>query len=445
MKTKSWHLNRRTVLKGAGATLALPLLDCMIWPDSASAATIENSKKRFCTIYFPFGAPKVPEDHKYAEWNWLPKEENGTYRFRKIHEPLNDLKDRVTMLQGLSHNNNMGGHASADGFLTGTPIINGKGKNTISVDQVLADKYGQETRFSSMVLSIDGGIGAPSRANTLSFNRDGLPIPALSNLKQIFNRMFSVSSQQQMLAELKKKKSILDDVLEATKDVKRKFGKQDQAKLEEYLASVRSLEKRIHREEAWIGKPLPEIDTSGLKLEATLEDPSDYLSSMFDLIYLAFQTDMTRYSTFQIGNQDNIGLTHAFTKKLGMANGHHAMAHGMNKDQGPVNYGTYLQHLTKEYARFLTRLKDTPEGSGSMLDHTLTLYGCSNGYPTHSCIDLPLMLGGGEALGFKQGQYLKFDSQVPLTNLYTTILERLGAPQESFADSNGKMNSVLKT
>ena len=142
MKTKSWHIDRRTVLKGAGATLALPLLESMLWAGTAQAATIANSKRRFCAIYFPFGAPKVPEDHKHAEWNWLPKEENGSYRFRKIHEPLNDLKDRVTIFQGLAHRRNMGGHDSADGFLTGTPIVGGKGKNTISVDQALVEKYG---------------------------------------------------------------------------------------------------------------------------------------------------------------------------------------------------------------------------------------------------------------------------------------------------------------
>lgn len=447
MKNKSWHIDRRTVLRGMGAAIALPFPNSMAWAGGADAAAA-GAKKRFCAIYFPFGVPTLPEGHRHEQWNWYPQEmKDGSYQFREILKPLNGLKNDVTIFQGFahaSHQDSFAGHDSADGFLTGTAIKNGRGKNTISMDQVLADKFGHETRFASMVMSINGGIGAPSRSSTLSYNKDGMPIPAQANVSRIFNRMFSATSQIEALEQLKTNKSILDYVLESSKDLNNKVGKQDQAKLDEYLTSIRQLEKRIQKQAEWVGKPLPKIEADGLEIEATLAEPNDYITSMFDLMFLAFQTDMTRYATFQIGNQVNEGLSWELAIGLGMKTGHHNLAHSMNKDDGAAHYGEYLQYLNSEYARFLNRLKNTPEGSGTMLDNTLSLFGCSNGNPTHSCFNLPIIVSGGQGMGIKQGQYLKFDHGVPLSNLYLTMLDKLGAPQESFADSTGHLDGVSK-
>ncbi len=442
MKSKSWQIDRRTVLQGIGAAIALPWLDAMAWAKGSEALA---AKKRFCAIYFPFGAPTMPEGHPQAHWNWTPKEvKDGSYRFGEIMKPLTGLKNRVTVFHGLSHGRNMGGHNSADGFLTGTPADIRGGKNSVSVDQVVAEKYGKDTRFASLVLGTDGGIGSPGRSNTLSYRRDGSAIPAQRIVRIIFDQMFSAAAQKKLVTELKRKTSILDRVQESSKKLSAQVGKQDQAKLDEYLSSIRDLEKRIQKQEAWLGKELPEVDPSKLSLDATLESPKEYLQSMFDLLFLALQTNMTQAATFQIGNQDAGGSSAQLALRMGMKQAQHGLAHSMRKDDGAAHYGAYLQHITGLYAGFLNRLKSTKEGAGTMLDNTLSFYGSSNGSSTHSPLDLPLIMSGGESMGFKQGQYLKFNNDVPLTNLYATMLDRLGVPQESFADSTGTVNSVLR-
>ena len=155
-------------------------------------------------------------------------------------------------------------------------------------------------------------------------------------------------------------------------------------------------------------------------------------------------TDMTRTSTFQIGNQDPNALTSKLTRALGMKAAQHGLAHSMNKDDGAKNYGEYLQLLTGYYAKFLERLKNTKEGSNTMLDNTLALFGSSNSNGTHSSINLPLILSGGEGMGVKQGQYIKVEKNIPLGNMYATVLDRMGTPQKSFADSTGLINKMIK-
>lgn len=444
MKQKSWHIDRRTMLRGAGTAIALPFMDSMAWGNNVKAAAAKN---RFCSFFIPFGVTGVPKGHRHEMWNWLPEERaDGSYHFREVMQSLNPLKDRVTIVQGLHHLREAGGHGSGDGFLTGTSVSGPGAKNTVSVDQVYAHKVGDQTRFSSLVLGLDGGIGAPSRSNTLSYSLDGTPLPARTNVRRIFDQMFSKAAQEKIVADLKRKGSILDDVLESSKKLNGRVGKRDQAKLDEYLSSIRDLEKRIQKQEAWMQTDLPEVDSSQLALEATLtETPAEYLQCMFDIIHLAFQTDMTRSVTFQIGSQDAGGPSSVLTKALGMNAGHHQMAHAMNKDDGAMHYGKYLQYLTELYSKFLQRLKDTEEGSGTLLDSTLSLYGSSNNVGgTHGSTNLPIVISGGEAMGFKQGQNLKYGADVPLSNLYATMLEGLGAAVENFAESNGRLSEVLK-
>lgn len=442
MKTKSWQVDRRTVLQGIGAAVALPWLDAMAWGKAGEALA---AKKRFCAIYFPFGAPTMPEGHPQARWNWTPKEQkDGSYRFGEIMKPLVGLKNRVTVFHGLSHGRNMGGHNSADGWLTGTPADVRGGKNSISVDQIVAEMYGKDTRFASLVFGTDGGIGSPGRSNTLSYRRDGSAIPAQRNVRIIFDQMFSAAAQEKLVTELKRKTSILDRVRESSKRLSGKIGKRDQAKLDEYLSSIRDLERRIEKQEAWLGEELPDVDPSNLSLDATLESPKEYLQSMFDLLFLALQTNMTQAATFQIGNQDAGGSSAQLALRMGMKQAQHGLAHSMRKDDGAAHYGAYLQHITGLYAGFLDRLKSTREGDGTMLDNTLSFYGSSNGSSTHSPLDLPLVMSGGENMGFKQGQYLKFNNDVPLTNLYATMLDQLGAGTRSFNDSTGKIGTIVK-
>jgi hypothetical protein len=443
MKQKPWHIDRRTMLRGSGAAITLPFLDSMAWGQKDTVP----AKNRFCTFFIPFGVTGVPKGHRHEMWNWLPEERaDGSYHFREVMQSLNPLKDRVSIVQGLHHLRESGGHSSGDGFLTGTSVDGPGAKNTVSVDQIYAHKVGNHTRFSSLVLGLDGGIGAPSRSKTLSYSLDGTPIPARTNVRRIFDQMFSKAAQEKLVADLKRKGSVLDDVLESSKKLNGRVSKRDQAKLDEYLSSIRDLEKRIQKQEAWMQSELPEVDSSQLALEATLtESPAEYLQCMFDIIHLALQTDMTRTVTFQIGSQDAGGPSQALTTALGMHAGHHSMAHGMNKDDGAMHYGKYLQYLTGLYGKFLQRLQDTEEGSGTLLDSTLSLYGSSNNVGgTHGSTNLPIVISGGEAMGFKQGQNLKYGVDVPLSNLYATMLDGLGTPVETFAESNGRLREVLK-
>ena len=436
MKRKSWHIDRRTLLKGAGVTLALPLLNSMLWGKEESNFT---PKKRFCGVYFPFGVPMPSKGSTHAEWNWYPEVNGSEYRFREIMKPFESLKKDITIFKNVTHFKNPGAHDSGDAFLTGV-------RDSVSVDQILAEKYGHETRLASLSLSTDGGIGVRGRSNTLSYSSKGVPIPTENNLRRIFDRMFSVETQKKQIITLKKSKSILDVVMESSKSLKSKVGKQDQAKLDEYLTSIRQLEMRIQKEEQWLSKPLPNIDSKKIALDVTYKDANDYLKSMYDLIFLSLQTDTTRYATYQIANQQNSGQKGGdLPIHVGLGLGHqHSLSHAMNKDDGPKKYGQYLQILNTHYAYFLKRLQSAQEGSSNILDNTIVVYGSSNGNPTHSSVQYPVVVAGGSGLGLKQGQYINFEKRQALSNVFLTILNRVDSGHKSFAESSGEVSQMLR-
>jgi hypothetical protein len=439
---KPWHLDRRTFLKGTGVSLALPLLAGM----DASAKT-EQQPRRFAAVYFPYGVSLPNEDHEHANWNWFPKGEGRDFQFNDSLKPLEPLRDQVTILGGLSHphGRKMGGHDTSDIFLTGAELKGSQLQNSISMDQVAAAHFADQTRYASLALSTDGGVGESTRSSTLSFSRTGQPLPALSKPRQVFERFFGVNaaSKAAQRRELQNSGSMLDLVLENAKSLRLRLGSEDQAKLDEYLASVRQIEKRVERSEQWLDVPKPKVDATGLHLDATDETPLELIRTMYDLMFLAFQTDSTRMATYQLGNMNGAtSIAGKFPALLGYGESMHKLAHGWNKKGGAEALGKWDRFLAEQFAYFINRLKDTPEGDASLLDHTMLLYGSSNSR-THNNTNYPIIFAGGKRLGFKHGKFLKFGEDTPFANVHATALNRLGVPTESFADSQGEMTELL--
>ena len=447
MKTRSWHLDRRTLLRGTGVSLALPWMEAMTGGLRAAPATGSGAlPKRLCAIMFPYGVAVPKDDDPAREWGWFPTGEGRDYQSTRVLDPLQELREEFTVFGGLSHPRcrKMNGHDTGDTFLTGNNLAPVTYRNTISLDQYAADRLGTATRIPSLTLSTDGGIGPRTRATTLSYTEKGQPIPALSDPRQIFRRLFGQDQASQSdQAKLENSGSILDLVMDQSKSLQRRLGTADQRKLDEFETSVRDVEQRVERARAWLSVPLPEVDPGSVALEANPEGPKDYIGAIYDLMFLAYQTDLTRFATYQVGSYGPT-LARTFPGCLGLNPNWHSLAHAAGKKGGPENIGKFDQFLAANLARFLQRLKDTPEGESgkSMLDQTLVLYGSSNSR-THQNVNYPLVLAGGRGLGLKNhGQYLRYGSDTPMSNLFVSMLQALGTETASFADSTGPLAGV---
>ena len=443
MSKKPWHLDRRTFLLGtAGVSLSLPLLECM-----GNSTTKPERPKRLCAVYFPYGAMTPRIDSSDSDWGWMPQGEGRDYTFNKSLKSLEPFRDQLTFIKGMSHLNGrrMGGHDTADIWLTGAQFKGGTFRNSVSIDQLAADHFGDSTRFSSLTMSTDGGVGEATRSSTLSFGRNGTPVPAQNRPRLVFNRFFGINSESadRQRKELENSGSMLDLLLEHSKTVRRKLGKQDLEKFDEYLDSVRAIEQRVDRSQRWLDIPKQDVESTDLYLDYDHNSPEEYIRTMYDLIFLAFQTDSTRVATYQLGNMNGAtSIAGQFPQLLGFGKKIHALAHGWNKKGGGEALGKWDQYLAKQLTRFLERLKETKEGDGNLLDHTMVLYGSSNS-TTHNNNDYPLLLAGGNQLGLKHGQLLKYSRDTPLTNLHVTMLNRLGVPTESFVDSTGELTELI--
>jgi len=442
---KSWHLDRRTFLRGTGAALALPWLESMA--SGAGEKTPAELPRRMCCVYFPFGVSLPAESSEDADWNWFPQGEGKDFQFRNTLESLEPLRQDVTVLGGMSHPNGrkIGGHDTGDIFLTAAKFQGSRYRNSVSIDQLAAAHIGQDTRFGSLVMSSDGGVGEPTRSTTLSFSAKGRPVPALAKPQQIFDRLFgkeegAVAAGER--AKLENAASMLDLVLEHSKSIKRSLGQQDRKKLDEYLASVRAVEQCVERSQRWLSIPKPDVDPTSVALDASPSGPEEYLKAMYDLMFLAFQTDTTRLATYMIGQVAGATtIANAFPACIGLSGNWHGLAHGAGKKGGAEKLGKFDQFLANQLAYFLTRLKETPEADGNLLDRTMVLYGSSNS-KTHQNRNYPLVLAGGSKLGLRHGQFLKLGEQMPLSNVFMTMLNRLQVPVESFADSSGECSEL---
>lgn len=372
-------------------------------------------------------------------WGWFPTGEGGQGKPVQLSNPLRPLEpilDDVTIMSGLSHPRcrSMNGHDTGDIFLTANNLAKVTYKNSISLDQHIATQIGDQTRHASLTLSTDGGVGPRTRTTTLSYNSDGQPVPALSDPKLIFNRLFAQDkASRDDRNKLESSGSILDLVMDQSKSLRGKLGRADQQKMDEYETSVREVEQRIERARDWVNIPLPEIDADSLTLDVSPDSPKEYLTAIYDLLYLSFQTDLTRVATYQVGS---MGPSRArnFPQSIGIKGDWHSLAHGAGKKGGAEKMGRFDQFMTAQLVRFLTRLRDTSEGEGNLLDHTQVLYGSTNS-KTHVNRNFPLLLAGGER--HQHGSYLKFSEKVPMSNLFVSILQEMGLEEERFVDSTG--------
>ncbi|MFT5524571.1 MAG: hypothetical protein ACI9HK_002526 [Pirellulaceae bacterium] len=446
MGTKSWHLDRRTFLMGTGVSLGLPWLECM-----ADAKTPESkvAPRRVAAMYFGFGVGLPDEKSGEAKWRWFPNGEGKDFQFTETLKPLDAQRKNITVLGGLSHPNGrkMGGHDTGDTFLTGAFLNNKSLRNTVSLDQIAAEAFGDQTRFSSLVMSTDGGVGEPTRSSTLSYDDKGRPIPALNQPQQIFDRFFGAGDADTIAKRrrLKSAAGMLDRVLEDSKSLRLRLGAQDQGKLDEYLSSVRQIEERVRRSQQWLEIPRPELrdeDLDMLKLDADDKAPQLFIRTMYDLIYLAFRTDSTRVATYQITNMADASSKAAkFPQLEGFKDSLHGLAHGWNKPEGAERLGKWDQFMAQQFADFLGKLADAKEEDGSVLDNSVILYGSSNSI-THNNDNYPLVVAGGNQLGLKHGRFLKFNHETPLSNLFVTVLNSIGIESPSFADSSGEMTEL---
>ncbi len=455
MRQKSWHLNRRELLRGGGIALGLPLLNGMGWTTSGRAAAVKEGPKRMMVSYFAYGAymPNGPtgvptKEGPHHGWSWWPTSTPGPLTFNQSSAPFEPLKEYVSYLRGLDHAGgwSLGGHSSGDVFATGADMVEREKTNNISIDQVAANRHGDKTRYASLVLGTEGGTGSYGSCKTLSHRGPGRPIPSMHKPQEIFNRLFTPYSNQgvdDVRAGLKRESSILDLMMDHSRSLQHRLGREDQEKMDEYLESIRAMEQRVERTSRWTHEPLPEVDTKGLNLEVSHNAPQEYIRCMYDLIFLAFQTDSTRFSTLMLESESSSDseMWNYATYVLGYKGATHDIAH-----KRPADYsGQWDRWRAEQHAYFLQRLRDTPEGDGNMLDRTVVLWGSGHPHASHSTRNYPIHLAGGNKLGFKHGNLHAFEGEkkVPLANLFVSMLNAVDVSTEAFADSTGEMTELL--
>ena len=461
-------LDRRKFLRGAGVALALPWLET--FAPTAQAAGNSVQRKRLACFYLPDGVPMpLEKDPSFKDWSWFPHGGRKDFTLTKCMETLEPLRNELTVFSGLSHPavRHVHGHRNADQFLTGadTGAMDDSYQNSISLDQVFAAHAGEHTRHASLVMSTDGGTGSPRGSHTLSYNAQGRPIPAEHKPKRIFDMLF-VKSGPDAARRLALSKSALDDLLEDARSLNRSLSRHDQKTLADYLQSVRDTEVKVEKAKRWLNIPMPRVDTDHLKLDITPEDPRNFLRTMYELIYLAFKTDTTRTVTYQLGRENGVGISDYLARAVGFK-GTHYLSHETKKPDGYKNFGIYCRFINEELGRFAGRLKATPEpgGEGNMLDNTALLFGSASS-AFHLSRNYPLLLLGGRNIGFKHGQYLKYGqgndkhqatagistdagwrgemnyTELPLSNLYLTMLHKLGVEAKSFGGSTETFSEV---
>ncbi len=428
-------LDRRAFLKGtAGATLALPVLEVM------GKEVAENTPRRFCALYTANGMSLPHAKHGIDEWSWFPRaEKDGKFVFGKSTEAFEPFRNRLSFMGGLYHPNGPKSdpHVCSDMWLTGAPLQDPKRDvyNSVALDQIVAKHTKQFCRQPSLVMSVDAGVGFLSRTGTISYSLTGKPIPAENNPRQIFNRLFRAdrTSMETKRKKLQNRIKLVDAVLEQAKSLNQKLGKSDREKMDQYLTSLSEVEERLVASEKWIDIPLKKQDHSHLNLDAHSEsDPSEYYRTMFDLIALAFDADITRSIAFMLNREDGMGISDTFPIKLGINHTHHNLSHAQDKD-GQLNFAKYDQFLTKQLVHFFNRLQGYKDNLGNVLDNTIVLYG-SGASTTHLPENLPTLVAGGANMGLNHGQYWR-NGKTKMSNVFLSILHSMGIEENIFADS----------
>jgi hypothetical protein len=431
------HLPRRTFLRGMGVTLALPLLDSMIPAQTLTRNTAAAPSPRLGFVYVPHGAIMD---------NWTPATEGSGFEFTRILKPLEPFRDRLTIVSGMGHR---AADSTAVHSLSPTTWLSGvRPKPTqgtdayagVTADQIAAQTIGQDNILPSMELAIEdhsGLIGACDRdygciyMNTLSWRTHTTPLPMEINPRKVFERMFGQGgSAADRLARIEGDRSILDAVMKEATGLQAKLGPQDRLKIGEYLENVREIERRIQ-------KASQQVDSSMKLPEQPAGIPFSYeehVGIMYDLLALAYQANISRVFTFMMARE----VSNRTYPQVGVHDGHHATSHHQNradKIEKLVKIQNY--HLTL-FTKFLEKLDTTKDGDGTLLDHSLILYGSNmSNSNAHNHFPLPTLVLGGGAGTMKGGQHIKEPDHTPMTNVLLTMLHKSGVEIESLGDSTG--------
>ena len=440
------QLPRRTVLRGLGVSMALPLLDSMVPALTALSKTAAAPVRRFGIFYVPNGM-SMPY--------WSPKAEGPLTELPPTLQALAGFEDRVLMCGGLADEaanlvKGGGDHArSAGTFLTGVPFKITSGADVyaaVSMDQMAARVLAQETQLASIELGIesnamlgscDGGASC-AYTNTIAWRTPTTPLPIENDPRAVFERLFGTSGStdpEARLARLRRDRTILDLVGNELDDLERVIGPGDRVKLDEYLESVRDIERRIEMAERQNTRELPVVDQP-------VGVPSDYAEHatlMMDLLALAYQTDLTRISTFMLAREVS---GHAYPE-IGVSDSHHPLSHHQDEPAKLERLHKINEYHFRQFGHLVKNLSETPEGDGMMLDSSMFLYGTGiSDSNTHFHDDLPIALIAGKKTGIDGGRYVRYAEGTPLANLHLSILESLGTPEEAFGDSTGKLKRL---
>lgn len=445
--SQSWLINRRHMLRGMGTSIALPLLECMI-PLRASEKV--ETPKRSAFIYLANGVHSL---------NYQITTPGKDYQFSRSLAPLEPFRDVITPISGLHHPGSLGHHHNCiDIWLTGAKI-GASERNSISVDQLMARVAGENTRYPSMEVALTGG--------GLAWTGDGVQLPAMRRCSEIFSSLFEepkggIAAQRRAL---KRKASVLDANLEEVRKLERSIGAADKGRLEQYLNSVREAEIRTRRADQWLDTPLPEVaeeDRRRTNRDIPKTQAGDYFRTVYDLIVLAFQTDVTRVATFSLGGEGD-----AFAiPEIGITESRHQLSHH-GGDPGYMekltNYDTFA---IEQYRYFLEKLQETPDLNGKpLLGTTMSLFGSGMCYGhSHGNANLPLILSGGSDIGLQHGSHLDFNQghfegyqlddpgkhyslcsrpanpDGHMSNLLLLMANKMGVETDKFGDSNSVIN-----
>ncbi|MGC6444101.1 MAG: DUF1552 domain-containing protein [Rubripirellula sp.] len=441
--SQSWLIDRRHALRAFGTCISLPMLECMI-PLHASENV--ETPRRSAFIYLANGVHSL---------NYQITDSGADYEFSRSLKPLEGFRNSITPISGLHHPGSLGHHHNCiDIWLTGGKIGPSE-RNTISVDQLMAQVTGEQTRYPSMEIALTQG--------SLAWTADGVQLPAMRRCSEIFSSLFEepkggVAAQRRAL---RRKASVLDDNLDEVRKLEQRMGAADKGRLEQYLNSVREAEIRTRRADAWLDTPLPTIDEEDRRRtnrDIPKTQAGDYFRTVYDLMVLAFQTDVTRVATFSLGGEGD-----AFAiPEIGITESRHQLSHH-GGDAGYMekltNYDTFA---IDQYRYFLQRLQETPDLNGKpLLGSTMSLFGSGMCYGhSHGNANLPLVMAGGGDIGVKHGQHVDFNqghfdgyelsnpgkhyslcsrpanADAHMSNLLLMMAQKMGVETDKFGDSN---------
>lgn len=443
MVTKK-SLPRRTFLRGLGASVALPLLDAMIPAMTHASQTVAAPARlrRIGYVYMPMGCDIS---------RWTPSGTDSLDELSPSLSPLKNVVNDVAVLSNLELKNAYPGtHATSNAaFLSAATARRTESTDYYlgtTVDQIAAQHIGQETQLPSLELAMDllALVGQCDNGyacvyqNNLSWSSPTTPLPAEAHPRVVFETLFGAGgTMAERRQALQRRASLLDSVTEEMTRLKNTLGPSDQNRLTEYLDSIREVERRIQRAETDTQEnPLPDLD----RPQGVPAAYADHAQLMFDLQRLAFQGDITRVITFQLARE----TSNRTYPEIGVPEPHHPLTHHGNDPEKIAKVARINQFHVSLFADFLESLQATPEADGTLLDHVLYLYGSGMGNPNvHDHQNLPIVVAGGAAGNMQGGRHIQFQNSTPLANLHLTLLNKVGVPLESFADSNGRIDDLF--